>query len=87
MKKWPHEVRPYSPDEVQEYCVRDVKWQAFRKSLKGLPTEEKLFRLNSWHKRTRSSLSVGRITQVQIDNYINALKRGGQLNMDLEVQR
>ena len=88
---WMYNVSPTTREEIDAYCVRDVKgrgWQAFRRSLKGLPTKEKMIRLKQWHNRwcVRSpgissaiQLSPPVDVRVQIDNYINALLRGGQL--------
>jgi len=82
VNQWPYKVEYYSVEEVGIHCVRDSNWQSFRKSLKGLPTSEKLQRLDVWRNTYK-----GRPAKVQIDNYINALKRGGQLGMDLTVRR
>lgn len=82
--QWPRRVERTSPEEIEQYCLGDEDWQAFRRSMKGLPTPEKLSMLLSWQLKNSHR---GRRTQVQVDNYINALKRGGQLNMNLEVQR
>lgn len=88
MDKWPHRVGSYTPDEVQRYCVQDGAWQIFRMSLKGLSTPAKLARLDA--RRTQHIAEYGvmqRYAAVQIDNYINALRRGGQLDLDNKVQR
>jgi len=82
MKKWPFKVHTYSPQEVRNYCVEDRIWQKFRLTRKGISTEDKLDRLKGYYE-DRS----GRRFDVQVSNYINALKRGGQLAMDLTVQR
>lgn len=88
MNNWPHEVKGYSPEDVQHYCVQDQEWQEFRLSLKGLPTESKLIRLDARrHELLAANGNLERNHQVQIDNYINALKRGGQLGMDLRVRK
>ena len=79
-KKWTHKLDTHSPDKIRR-CVAQENWQTFRKSLKGLPTEEKLTKLSGWLRSRRG----GGCTKTQVDNYINALKRGGQLNADLEV--
>lgn len=78
--KWPFQVLPYTSSEVTLFCVQDEKWQKFRKTLKGTPTFKKLEYLSIYRpeKPTRRH-------QVQIDNYINALRRGGQLNLKNEV--
>jgi hypothetical protein len=62
-----------SLSEIQR-CVADEEWQRFRVSLKGLSTAEKLRRLRSY--KTNHS---GRCVAVRVDNYLNALRRGGQL--------
>ena len=91
--KWPFEVQPYTTSEVMEYCVRDKEWQKFRLILKGVPTFKKLEMLslrreaNIKANEGRLGVFVSRRHQVQIDNYLNALKRGGQLNMNLEVTK
>jgi hypothetical protein len=83
--------------EILSY-VKDPAWQKFRESLKGLPTTEKLDRLAAYrkvHYRVGSNADLddmdwtplSRAHQVRIDNYINALRRGGQLNHKLEVVR
>jgi hypothetical protein len=59
--------------EIQD-AVKDPQWQAFRKTLKGLSTSVKLRRLRQYAKENQ-----GRRAQVQVQNYINALKRGGQI--------
>ena len=82
MKKWPYKIQSLSPHRIRK-AVSNVKWQQFRLSLKGLPTEEKLDRLADWRERN----SGGGYTRVQVDNYLNALKRGGQLDMQLRVAR
>lgn len=88
MNKWPHEVTQLTTAEITTHCVKSAGWQSFRESLKGLPTTEKLDRLAHWRQMDIDGVGlVRRRCQVQIDNYINALKRGGQLNMNLEVVR
>lgn len=88
MTKWPYAQEAVCyPSAVQEFCVRDAEWQTFRVSLKGLSTEEKLKRLDCWRADHMDQGLLPLRNQVQIDNYLNALKRGGQLNLSLEVQR
>jgi hypothetical protein len=97
MKIWPHAVGSYSPAEVKEFCVQDAEWQKIRVSMKGVSTSRKLEILNAYM-HSKGSLSepleggvyditLDRRYKVQIDNYINALKRGGQLGMDLKVRK
>lgn len=89
MNHWPHKMGTYNHDLVRTFCVQDADWQKVRLSMKGIPTTDKLKVLDAY--RTECiELSGGILThrhQVQIDNYINALKRGGQLDMELRVQR
>lgn len=86
--KWLYEVLPCTFSEIDEFCVKDAEWQRFRLTLKGVPTTKKLEMLQIRRLyRLRQDSTLPRRYQVQIDNYINALKRGGQLNMKLEVQK
>lgn len=95
MKQWPHVVLSYTSHEVQVYAVQNQEWQINRIRMKGLTTEQKL----DFLQELRSSkllkvattntgdpiMSLHRPWQVAIDNYLNALKRGGLLNDRLEV--
>lgn len=92
---WVYDIETYSPTEVRVFCVQDHEWQGFRLSMKGVSTQKKLSMLYA----RRAGLMRGSIRcevglcggdlcrrhQVQIDNYLNALKRGGQLGMNKEV--
>jgi hypothetical protein len=85
MKQWPYEVKSLTQAEILDH-VYTSGWQSFRARLKGLPTEEKLDRLAFWRDMEFGGPGyVRRRCEVQIDNYINALKRGGFLNDKLEV--
>lgn len=75
-----------SKDEILQ-AVADGEWQDFRLSLKGKSTEEKLEELRQWLARHTTSSGVGWKSRIQVMNYINALKRGGQLSVDGQVQR
>lgn len=97
MNKWPYKVGSYSPAEVQAYCVRDADWQKVRLSMKGVSTVKKLEILNKYrndHMEDHSdccdmmaNFKLPLNIRIQIDNYINALKRGGQLDMQLNVRK
>ena len=63
-------------------AVHDTKWQAFRKSLKGLPTDTKLDKLYAYLYQHQTSYNA----HIQVQNYINALKRGGILKLSTEEQ-
>jgi hypothetical protein len=59
-----------------------------RLGMKGMTTQRKLDMLDAYrYNRIKEFGALNRAIEVQCDNYINALKRGGQLNMNLEVQR
>lgn len=85
MKFWPYLVVGTSAEEIKKYCVEDVcgrGWQDFRLSMKGQSTESKLDMLQRWRAKYDDrvlGVDVPRDVQVQIDNYVNALLRGGQL--------
>lgn len=64
----------YSLDKVLR-AVQDPDWQAFRRSLKGLSTEEKLKALRKY----ASKKDLSEEDKIRVTNYVNALKRGGQL--------
>ena len=93
MEEWNHEARPvrrgYNPVDVQKYCVREPDWQRFRLSLKGTPTRHKLERLEEWYdnKHGISRDMTKYMREVQVGNYLGALRRGGQLDADNKVQR
>ena len=77
MKTWPYPVSGMTQAEIL-LAVRDDNWQAFRRSLKGITTEEKLKRL-LWYRRNASDPGNTKAIYIRVDNYINALLRGGQL--------
>lgn len=99
LDKWVYDIEVYSPTEVKVFCVQDHEWQQFRLSMKGVTTQKKLSMLYARRaglRRGSIKCNVGlcdtgkvgklcRRHQVQIDNYLNALKRGGQLGMDKQV--
>ena len=63
---------PLARDEIT-VCVQDVEWQKTRRDLVGVPLDSKYFELRHWL-RTRL---YRRSAQVQVTNYISALRRGG----------
>lgn len=95
MKQWPHPV-PFLTRREIDKAVRDGHWQAVRNSMVSKSTEEKLNILQKYysysHKTTATlganlTEEAARRREVQVGNYINALKRGGLLNDKLEVVR
>jgi hypothetical protein len=53
--------------------VNDKEWQKLRVSLKGQSLQTRYKRLNEWLRKNKFS----RKSQIQVTNYINALKRAG----------
>jgi hypothetical protein len=90
--EWPHnnEVEAgYHPYLVQEHCVRNEDWQRIRLSMKGIPTHEKLLVLKRWWDKKLAEVRGQTFsadnnpfypTQIQVGNYLGALRRGGQLD-------
>lgn len=94
MREWPHKVLSWDKLLIQRFCVQDAEWQRYRRAMKGESTEKKLDMLEQWrlleendNREIVGRAHIGMRCQCQIDNYINALKRGGQLNMDLTIKR
>lgn len=61
--------------EIRKY-IENPNWQTLRESLLGTTLEYKFEKLKEWlegHSRSREA-------QVQVTNYINALRRGGLLH-------
>lgn len=57
--------------------IVDPEWQDFRKSLKDTSTEYKARALGGWLQDAPYGSETDRV--IQVTNYINALKRGGQI--------
>lgn len=62
-----------SRDEIME-CIKDEEWQELRLSLKGTTTERKVEMLVIF-----KTLRKDRCATIVVQNYVNALKRGGQI--------
>lgn len=94
MHSWPHKLYVWNLSQIHE-AIADSRWQKFRISMKGVPTETKLDMLQDYLNtmttvyecEVEDLKEVDWKEQCRIDNYINALKRGGQLNVGGEVQR
>lgn len=84
MNKWPHPVKGMTRCEIMT-AIKYQPWQDLRLILKGKTTALKLTMLHNWMLAERRSGNQSRDIQVCVDNYLNALKRGGQLNSNLEV--
>lgn len=99
MIAWPireYPVRPgYSRDLVQLYCVQHKRWQEVRLSMKGKATHEKLAILRNWWDSELKGVTftVGvkhekqYAVEIQVGNYLGALRRGGQLDERNRVRR
>jgi hypothetical protein len=61
-------------EQIQK-AIKNEAWQDFRKGLKGLSTTSKLNKLSNYLKQQGNSP----VAQVRVENYKNALKRGGQI--------
>lgn len=81
----PWNFREDYSNELVRFAVYEAStaegWQKFRVSMKGLSTNEKLYALAWWsiHHEEDS------YTVIRINNYLGALKRGGQLDSDLNI--
>ncbi len=88
-KGWIHDARAGWPQShVQHYCVQDPDWQKIRLSMKGIDTKDKLAILLDWYTKQKAMAKANmdwvadeRI-ECQVDNYLGALRRGGQLDKD-----
>lgn len=56
-------------------AVADTQWQRFRASIKGTNLTERYKLLEEWVE----SHDNNRRAQIQVTNYVNALKRGGAI--------
>ena len=81
MDRWPNTIN-YTPVAETLEAVKDAAWQKVRLSMKGIPTSRKLDVLLAY-----DSEGIERERRLRVDNYLNALKRGGQLNDDLTIKR
>lgn len=92
---WDNAKRPvkpgYGPSEVKQYCVDDPAWQKVRLSLKGLDTTDKLHILEMYWDRMMELAMTDegreREIEVQVGNYLGALRRGGQLNDENQIRK
>lgn len=83
--KWNWVMGTYNRTEVA-WATQFDDWQSVRIRLKGQRTSIKLGVLDQMMRLSVAESHAERVrTKVCVTNYINALKRGGQLNMNLEV--
>ncbi len=95
---WPYShqfTEAYDHSEVRYACYEAktaLEWQKFRVSLKGLSTREKLYCL-MWYWGVNITPGPGahvskldwQCEVIRVNNYLGALKRGGQLDQHLRV--
>lgn len=86
MRRWPYKAVVFEMKEILA-AVDDTEWQSFRLSLKGISTEDKLSRLHERLQRHMKDGKVIRVEKVRIDNYLYALRRGGQLDENFCVRK
>lgn len=85
----------FSNKEVREAVYESAtaeEWQKFRVSLKGFNTQYKLAKLEYRYDYMQRQFAEGEINEdelhreeIRIDNYIGALRRGGQLDANYNV--
>jgi hypothetical protein len=91
--KWDLCVNSWTQGEIQYavYYAPDVAdWQRFRVAMKGQKTVDKIKMLRAYFVDRVfycSTTEQMKIDGCRIDNYIGALRRGGQLNEKMEVVR
>lgn len=70
-------------------AVHDDDWQAFRISMKGKTTQEKLDMLKGYWWDQHRSIKPRESCHycIQVDNYLKALCRGGQLEAGESLQK
>lgn len=74
--------RAWPQDVVQVFCVQDAEWQKIRLSMKGVSTARKLEILKDWFELKfviTNDVRANDRVRCQVDNYLGALRRGGQL--------
>lgn len=84
--RWEHDIQHLSQQEILT-AVKCERWQTVRRGMKGTTTTEKLKTCEWWLTNGCSECCDKHRRSVQVDNYINALKRGGQLDLEGNVVR
>lgn len=95
-------ARGYSPHDVRIHCVENGEWQKIRLSMKGVDTTEKLSILEAWWDKQMAeaerldneggvgvlrSAALVKATEIQVGNYLGAIRRGGQLDDDNRIRK
>ena len=89
-KGWIMDVpKGISPEDAQKYCVQSADWQVIRLSMKDKNTTVKLqILLNWWETNTLVNDGVTPLsTKLQVWNYLGALRRGGQLDVNNMIRK
>lgn len=82
MDIWGNKITTVNRYDVIVHCVNNFTWQKYRLHvLKGKDTKEKLDLLQAWLTENKNSHAA----QCQVDNYLGALKRGGQIDASGKV--
>jgi hypothetical protein len=74
MINWKELVVPTTREEINRY-VKDPEWRSLRERLVSVVLVTKYATLQEWLREH----DYNRKSQVQVSNYINALKRGGMI--------
>jgi hypothetical protein len=79
VRVWYRDVSSWSRNMIHS-SINNDGWQRFRLTLKGLSTEDKLDNLEGYcQRREKDGNRMSAVEKCRVDNYINALLRGGQL--------
>ena len=85
--RWEYDIKHLTTDEIM-YAIKCDTWQPYRLSMKGKSTATKLEMCEIWlHEEQPCEHCTDKVRAQQIDNYINALKRGGQLDLGGNIVR
>lgn len=74
-------MRKLKREEIYKAIINS-QWQTIRLSLKGISTRDKIKALKSHYNASRDKNQ----SEIQVVNYINALKRGGQLSKNYNIK-
>ena len=91
MEEWDADLRPvrgaYNLDAV-EHCTTRPEWRNFRMRLKSQTTANKLTLLAEWYDGNFLSSQANSKweREVQVGDYLRALRRGGQLDQNNRVK-
>jgi hypothetical protein len=85
--RWEYDIKHLTKEQIM-YAIQCDVWQEHRLYMKGKSTQAKLILCETWLRETPPcEHCTDEIRVHQIDNYINALKRGGQLDLEGNIVR